>query len=308
MEDYFVPLDFGIDEQPSWGTTPTQPAAQKRATRGVRQPNQPKQQAEASGEDEFGVEDWGDDWGAAAVEAQSPAGGPADAAAAGSSSPVAGASTFPERAGGIRNPWAAANNVSNQQKWDEVRPAMHRSYVSNLPGIHALRMELRAAQQAVMQQRLAAVQPCCNHCGSADMREGQPAAVLYVGTEARFVLLVPQYNCRQDGCHGSFSPSPVVVNCWPATAKVSWDVSLSSAAQPARWFDISMLQLADTLIFQGGRSVAVHTLAAGVHQQHKLNGCTDHLGFDHFKRQLAEAICVSALEPRFLEPARWTAS
>lgn len=101
--------------------------------------------------------------------------------------------------------------------------------------------------------------------------------------------------CAEAGCSGTFALSPLVVSCFPATPKANWDVSTSSEVHPARWFDMRMLQLADTFIFQGGRSLAVHQFAAAVHKQHQRNGCTEELKFDWFKRQLSDAIHVRAL-------------
>ena len=108
-----------------------------------------------------------------------------------------------------------------------------------------------------------------------------------------FVLPVPRYRCSKPGCEGSFAPCPFAAGCFPATPKVSWDVTLFSERHPARWFDLRLLQLADALIFNG-RSQAVYGFASVVHRQHAANDCSASLGWEHFKRQLGEAIMVSA--------------
>lgn len=131
------------------------------------------------------------------------------------------------------------------------------------------------------------------------MRQEGGADVLYISIEARFNVTVPRYTCIQLGCGGSFAPSPFAAGCFPATPKAGWDVAQSSPGQPARWIDLRLLQLADSLIFQGGRSMAVYSFSAAIHQQHELNGCDDPLGWDHFKRQLGEAIMVRG-RPCFL--------
>ena len=108
-----------------------------------------------------------------------------------------------------------------------------------------------------------------------------------------FVLPVPRYRCSKPGCEGSFAPCPFAAGCFPATPKVSWDLTLFSERHPARWFDLRLLQLADALIFNG-RSQAVYGFASVVHRQHAANDCSASLGWEHFKRQLGEAIMVSA--------------
>ena len=118
------------------------------------------------------------------------------------------------------------------------------------------------------------------------MQQQQPADVLYIGTDVRFSLQVPRYSCCKEGCAGMFAPRPSAVGCFPANPKASWDVARYSESYAARWLDYRLLQLADTLIFQGGRSIAGHAFASAVHKQHTLNGCSAPLGFDHFKRQL----------------------
>ena len=173
-----------------------------------------------------------------------------------------------------------------------MRPEVQRSYVQFLPEIRALAADLRSQRKAAMEERLAAVQPYCRSCGGTDMQRVEPASVLYLNAEEHFKVKVPCYGCCSSGCSGRFAPSPLTVGCLPATPTVSLDVSLSTAAQPARWLELRMLQLGDTLMYRGGRSIAVHSFAAAIHRQHELNGCSDPLGFDHFKRQLGEGIMV----------------
>ena len=65
-----------------------------------------------------------------------------------------------------------------------------------------------------------------------------------------------------------------------------------------------MLQLLDGLIFRANRSIAVYGLAAVIHHQHKLNGCSDLLGWEHFKRQLGDVLQARMAERMHaLEPA-----
>ena len=155
-------------------------------------------------------------------------------------------------------------------------------------------MRHSSERRRLMEAALKAEQPCCSRCSSWDMQpEAAAASVLYIGIDLRFELAVPRYSCRQSGCGGTFAPSPFTIGCFPATPKASWDVSRSGPAHPARWIDLRLLQLADGLIFHGARTVAVYTFAAVVHQQHELNGCSEPpLAWEHFKRQLGEAIMV----------------
>jgi hypothetical protein len=124
------------------------------------------------------------------------------------------------------------------------------------------------------------------------MEQLEPACVLYVGIDCCFQLPVPRWACRDAGCGGSFAPSPFLVGCFPATPKASWDVMQSSPSHPARWIELQLLSLADSLIYQGGRPAAVYSLAAAIHNQHERNGCANLLGWEHFKRQLGEVLMV----------------
>ena len=153
-------------------------------------------------------------------------------------------------------------------------------------------IELLDAQRKHMEDCLAAVPAWCSMCGSATMELQEPAQVLYIGTEVRFELSVPVYRCKVDGCSGTFAPQPFAVHCFPANPNSSWDVTQASAAHPARWFCMRLLQLADAFTFSGAHT-AVYSLATIVHRQHTLNGCTAPLGWEHFKRQLSEALMVS---------------
>ena len=207
--------------------------------------------------------------------------------------PEAGAGgTLPERAGYGTQPWAAAEAAQEQRKWDHARPHMQRSHVEHLPLQRQLAQSLSTARKQAMEQQLAEVRPHCSICHSDDVRHSEAAQVLYVGIEDCFELDVPCYSCCQADCCGDFAPSPFAVCCFPATAKVSWNVVLSGPGKPARWFDMRLLQLADSLIFQSGRSAAVYGFAAAIHSQHDLNGSGGLLGWEHFKRQLGEAILV----------------
>jgi hypothetical protein len=189
---------------------------------------------------------------------------------------------------------ASVRAAEEQQSWDSVRPHLQRSYVQHLPGMRELNAELVAAKRHCMQQRLAAQLPSCSCCGSTEMEPAGSVSVMVIETEVRFELSVPVSRCSQSGCNGTFVPSSFSVGCFPATPKTSVDVSLCSTAQPARWISLRLLQLGDSLIFQGRRPAAVYALATAVHQQHALNGCSDPpLGWEHFKRQLAGALMVS---------------
>jgi hypothetical protein len=273
-----------ISSEPETECIGALPPRTKRATRGVRGPSTrgtEQQQQQQQGEEEASlpqgdVDEWIDEGPGAA---EGPA---APAAAAGG-----------RAAGNIVNPWAAAQAAQEQQKWDAIRPEIYRSYVEQLPDQVALAAELKLATKVALEQRLAAVQPCCRRCGSLDtMQVQQPACVLYIGTEYRFELQVPRYSCHVVGCDGTFAPSPFAAGCFPATPVASWDVVQSRPGQGARWLDTRLLQLADSLIFTGNRPAAMYSLAAVVHQQHALNGCSDSLGLEHFKRQLGEAVMV----------------
>lgn len=171
---------------------------------------------------------------------------------------------------------------------------MHRSYVQHVAGIRSLNSKLLDAQLSSMEACLAAeLPPQCSLCGGHHMQLSASASVLYVGVEVRFELKVPIYHCSSVACKGAFAPDAFTVGCFPATPKASWDVTQSGPAQPARWFDLRLLQLCDSLIYGGGRSAAVHSLAVAIHRQHALNGSTAPLAWDHFRRQLGEAIMVS---------------
>ncbi len=264
------------------------PAAAKRsrANTGTRRPTtRPQQPADIGfGEEEAFFDDEDEIWEAGAEAAVA-------AAAAG------GSRTLSERAGNIRNPAAGAQAVQDQLKWDGIRPGMHRSYVEHLEGqrqLNAVRLE---AERAAILGVLAALPQSCSRCGGCDMAPCRPTAVLVVSVDHRFMVEVPMASCRDATCGGSWAPSPFAVGCFPATPKASWDVSLSGPGQPARWFDIRLLQLADGLIFEGRRPAAVHSIAAVVHRQHEANGCTEPLGFEHFKRQLFETVMVSGTFP-----------
>jgi hypothetical protein len=197
-----------------------------------------------------------------------------------------------EQAGSATRGQGASAAVSGQQSWDGVRLELQRSYVMHLPGIRSLAQEQRNKQRDLLQQRLTAQPACCAKCGSNDMQDLQPATILYIANDSRFHLTVPWYKCAKAGCGGTFSPSPLVVGCFPAMPKASWDVSTCSEVSPAHWLDICMLQLADTFISQGGLSLDIHQFAAAIHKQHELNGCAADLKLDWFKQQLLEAIHV----------------
>ena len=93
-----------------------------------------------------------------------------------------------------------------------------------------------------------------------------------------------------------YAPSPFAANCFPATPKVSWGVTQSRPGQQARWFDLRMLQLLDSLVCRPSSPVAVHSLAAVIHRQHVLKRCGSILGWEHFKRQLSDVLMVSPSE------------
>lgn len=164
--------------------------------------------------------------------------------------------------------------------------------MQQLPQIVELRKEQQQILKEALERRLAAQQPVCRQCSGTDMQALQPVEVLYISVDHSMLLAVPAYTCLQPGCGGVFVPSPFAAACFPATPKASWDVAQSSAGQPARWFDLRLLQLADSLRFQSRRT-AVHSLATVVHQQHVQNGCAHLVGWEHFRRQLGEALTVS---------------
>lgn len=265
-----------VEEEPSlsapWGGP--QQHSKKRACRGVRRPT-------ARWNDE------GDADGGLLVEPEDEPG-----SGAGSGDGGVASGSFIEQAFPVRRPWAEAEAAQGQQEWDSVRPAVQRSYVGHLPRVVALREERLAMLKALLEERLAAVPACCPTCHGENLQQLEPVLVLYVSTECCFKLAVPRHACLTVGCGGVFAPSPFAAGCFPATPKVSWDVAQASAAQPARWFDLSMLHLLDGLIFQPSRSTAVYGLASVIHRQHVLNGCGNLLGWEHFKRQLGDVLMV----------------
>jgi hypothetical protein len=204
---------------------------------------------------------------------------------------AAGELRFSQRGAAITNPLAAAQAAARQLRWDPVRKGVQRSYVQHLPDIAELRQEQEQQVKAALEQRLAAEQPICRRCRGTDMQVLEPAEVLYVSVDHCILLAVPRCGCRRHDCGGSFAPSPFAAGCFPATPKASWDVAQSTAGQPARWFDLRLLQLAGGLRFQTRRT-AEHSLAAVMHQQHVQNGCAHLVGWEHFKRQLNEALTV----------------
>lgn len=181
--------------------------------------------------------------------------------------------------------------AERQLRWDPVRKEMQRSYVQHLSEITALRQEQQQLLKAALERRLAAQPASCRQCGGSDMQALEPVEVLYISVDHCILVAVPRYSCQQPDCGGGFAPSPFAAGCFPATPKVSWDVAQSNAGQPARWFDLRLLQLADGLRFQTRRT-AVHSFAAVVHQQHVQNGCGHLVGWEHFKRQLSDALMV----------------
>ena len=284
MDGELQELGLLYDSEPQWAVAGTRGAPRRRYTRGVRAA------AAASETDVDGPDhawDAAGDWDG--PEAAGSDGHAATAAAAGGG----GGTSFEQRAASTSAPWALADAVQRQQKWDSSRDALHRSYVEHLPRARAMGIELLDAQRKHMEDCLAAVPAWCSMCGSATMELQEPAQVLYIGTEVRFELSVPVYRCKVDGCSGTFAPQPFAVHCFPANPNSSWDVTQASAAHPARWFCMRLLQLADAFTFSGAHTPAVYSLATIVHRQHTLNGCTAPLGWENFKRQLSEALMVS---------------
>ena len=173
---------------------------------------------------------------------------------------------------------------------------MQRSYVQHLAGSCALNGRLLDAQRTLLEEALAAQQPACSSCGGLEMEAAEPATVLYLGTQRCFKLSVPMFGCLSPACSGRFAPSPFAVGCFPATPKASLNVTLAGPQYPARWFDLQLLQLTDSIIFGGGRSPAVYTVAGAIHRQYTLNRCSDVPGWEHFKRQMGEALQVRGQE------------
>lgn len=198
---------------------------------------------------------------------------------------------FSQRGAAISNPLAASQASERQLRWDPVRKEMQRSYVQHLPEIIAVRKEQQQLLKAALERRLDAQHASCRQCSGIDMQKVEPVEVLYISVDHCLLMAVPRYRCQRPDCGGGFAPSPFAAGCFPATPKVSWDVAQSNAGQPARWFDLRLLQLADGLRFQTRRT-AVHSFAAVVHQQHVQNGCGHLLGWEHFKRQLSDALAV----------------
>jgi hypothetical protein len=278
-----------------WRTsTPSEPSfsgpplpKKQRATTGVRQRSAAPVQPEAGSfeADDASEHGWGavdDAWGAAEAAAAAP---PA-AAASGS---------LHERVGSIRVPAAAAEAVRRQVQFDSVRGEVQRSYIEHLPGQRQLDAARLEAEKAARLAALAALPQRCRKCGSTDLQQGQPAAVLIVSVLYRYSLDVPRASCRGPGCGGTWAPSPCAAGCFPATPRVCLDVSLCGPGLPARWFDWQLLHMSDGLVFEGRRPAAVNSIAAVVHRLHEANGCSEPMGCEHFKRQLHEAVMVSAL-------------
>ena len=126
-----------------------------------------------------------------------------------------------------------------------MRSAVQRSYIVHLADMDSLRAGLRTWLKVAMEEALATAQPCCPLCQAEDMEQIEPADVLYVVTEYCFQLAAPRWRCFLVGCDGIFTRSPSTANCFPATPKVSWDVTQSHRGQRARWFDLRMLQILD---------------------------------------------------------------
>lgn len=254
-------LAEAVPEAPAWEVTDVPAAKKSRVITGWRRPSQAQQAADAAAasvaaDDVDGDWDWPGLEGFAADSAS-----PAPAAASGGNG-------FVEQAACIRDPRAADRSAEQQLKWDIVRPQMQRSYVEHLAAAHSLARDRIAAERSLLEGRLAAQTPQCPCCGSSNMQLLQPVEVLYIGTELRFLLQAPVHSCCAEGCSGTFAPSPFSIGCFPLTAKVSWDIAQASPAQPARWADLRLLQLCDSMIFGGGRSASVHSLVAAIHRCH----------------------------------------
>ena len=144
-----------------------------------------------------------------------------------------------------------------------------------------------------MEAGLGAEPCCCRTCGSLEMSAAEPAVVLVITVDYRFTISVPRFTCAEEGCPGTFAPSPFAAGCFPATPCVSWDVSQATQQHPARWFDMRLMQLGDALMYGVRRAVAAHSLANVVLTQHELNGCGgERINLDHLKRQLSDTIVV----------------
>ena len=234
--------------------------------------------------------DWG---GFDALEgepaAQGDGSGTAAAAAAGSA--AGGAPPAWHHPGARPSQHAAA--LERQARWDQNRKDVARSRVQHEPSLRELHATRRAAERELMEAGLGAEPCCCRTCGSLEMSAAEPAVVLVITVDYRFTISVPRFTCAEEGCPGTFAPSPFAAGCFPATPCVSWDVSQATQQHPARWFDMRLMQLGDALMYGVRRAVAAHSLANVVLTQHELNGCGgERINLDHLKRQLSDTIVV----------------
>lgn len=172
---------------------------------------------------------------------------------------------------------------------------MQRAYIEQLATVYRLRDQQRAQLKEGLEASLACQVPFCGCCGGTNLQQSpQPVMVLYISMDYCFHLAVPLWSCLEPGCGGSFVPTAFAIGCFPATPITGWDIRKARPGQPARWLDQRLLQLADSLRYQA-RGTAVHTLAQVLHRQHVLNGCEALVGWEHFKRQLQEALMVGSL-------------
>ena len=178
------PRGLVISATPDWELTqaPAPAARHQRHCTGIRQQRRPAAAADDDDAARAKADD-GDDpiWEAlAAAAAAGPAAG--DSAAAAQAAAAGGFGSFARASQGVSRVQAEARAVEDQQKWDGVRPHLHRGYVALSPEMQRLQQEQLARARRVLVRSLMAQPPCCSGCGCSDMLSVEPVAFLYIGT------------------------------------------------------------------------------------------------------------------------------
>ena len=160
------PRGLVISATPDWELTqaPAPAARHQRHCTGIRQQRRPA----AAADDDDAARAKADDGDDPIWEAL--------AAAAG------GFGSFARASQGVSRVQAEARAVEDQQKWDGVRPHLHRGYVALSPEMQRLQQEQLARARRVLVRSLMVQPPCCSGCGCSDMLSVEPVAFLYIGT------------------------------------------------------------------------------------------------------------------------------
>jgi hypothetical protein len=136
----------------------------------------------------------------------------------------------------------AARDEQPDSAFDSVRPQMHAMYLSCLAANRVVCMERKQQMEESLLTAIAAFVSQCPSCNSNDVcAQGPPVTVVWVGLAYRFELQVPICHCSL--CQHTFSVRPFQVNCMPATAVHSWDLTKAPYGSRAIWFDMDLLQV-----------------------------------------------------------------